>query len=333
WKKRLGFKEDEKPEYIDYLSLIEENNRFKHHLAMHDLIELHQNTPKYVHFRIRYPLVTKYGEKLMIEDVGDIFFDGGEPIHITGFHRDITEQERQLKIIESQNRISAMGDMMSNVAHQWRQPIGAINNTLNDIEFDIELDDMKNLDVKVFLETSTRIKSYTSYLSQTIEDFRKLSSDEKQKSNFMPRHTIEQAYNISKNEFIKNNISFHIVESGNIPCEINGYDRELQQVVINILNNAKDILIERKIDNPTVTISIINTKSDITIIIHDNAGGIPDSILEKIFDPYFTTKHESIGTGIGLYMSKKIILEYFNGSIEVENENNGAKFSIILPKN
>lgn len=332
WKKRLGFEYDETVKYIDYLSLMSQNERFEHHTAMHDLIEQYPNNLKFIHFRIRYTLITKHGEKLIIEDVGDIFFDNREPIRITGFHRDITEQERQSKMIESQNRISEMGNMMSNIAHQWRQPIGAINNTLNDIEFDIELEDIKNLDSKIFLETSSKIKEYTAYLSQTIDDFRKFTSDDKQKTNFMIRVCIEQAYSISKKEFENNNINFHIIESGNAPSELNSYNRELQQVIINMLNNAKDILIERKIDNPTVTISIINNDLDITIIVHDNAGGIPDSILEKIFDPYFTTKHESIGTGIGLYMSRKIIIEHFNGTIEVENENNGAKFSIILPK-
>lgn len=333
WKKRLGFSDTDKLTYLDYLSLVPDENRFEHHRAMHDLIEQYPNNLNYIHFRIRYPLITKDGEKLSIEDVGDMFFDKDKNLsRITGFHRDITDQERQLKIIESQNRMAEMGEMISNIAHQWRQPIGAINNTLNDLEFDIELEDMKTIESTTFLKTSSKIKEYTAYLSQTINDFRKLSSDEKQKSNFIVLHTAEQAFNIAKHEYKKHNIHFHLIESSDDVSELYGYNRELQQVIINLLNNAKDILIEKRISNPTVTLSIFSTTTDIAIIVHDNAGGISDSIMPKIFNPYFTTKHESMGTGIGLYMSKKIITEYFKGTIEVENENNGAKFTITLPK-
>jgi len=333
WKKRLGLNNNEKLTYLDYLSLIPDENRFEHHKAMHDVIETYPKALEYIHFRIQYPLITKNSERLIIEDVGNIFFDKDQnPIRITGFHRDITDQERQAKIIESQNRISAMGDMMSNVAHQWRQPIGAINNVLNDLEFDIELDELTQVDASLILQTSAKVKEYTAYLSQTIDDFRQLTSDEKKKSKFLVRSTVEKAFFIAKVEYEKHNINFNIMESGELDSEALGYDRELKQVFINLLNNAKDILIEKNIQNPKVQCSIINSEEYIEIIVHDNAGGIPEDIIPKIFDPYFTTKHESLGTGIGLYMSKNIITQYFKGVFEVENENDGAKFTITIPR-
>jgi len=333
WKQRLGFKSDEAINYLDYLALMSDEYRFEHHKAMHDLIEQFPNELEYVHFRIRYQLTTNSGERLMIEDVGDVFFDKEQnPVRITGFHRDITDQERQAKIIESQNRVSAMGDMISNIAHQWRQPIGAINNTLNNVEFDIELEDLTQIDATVYLETSNKVKEYTAYLSQTIDDFRKLTSDDKHKSNFIVAHTVSEAYKITQLEYEKNNIDFQFIEYGTYSSELDGYERELQQVLINLLNNAKDVLIEKEIKKPSVHISVMNTQEYIQIIVHDNGGGVPEDIKEKIFDPYFTTKHESLGTGIGLYMSKTIVLDHFKGCFEVTNEGEGAKFIITLPR-
>ena len=333
WKKRLGFSKSDKLTYLNYLSLIPDDHRFEHHEAMHDMLDEYPNNLEYVHFRIRYPLITKGGEKLIIEDVGDAFFDENRiPTRITGFHRDITDQERQAKIIESQNRVAEMGEMIGNIAHQWRQPIGAINNILNDVEFDIELEDMKELDVQKFLDTSNKVKEYTAYLSQTIDDFRQISSDEKTKTTFFIRTVIDEASNIVHQSYKKNHIKLQVIEFGEHLDEHIGYKRELLQVILNILNNAKDILVEKSIENPAVLITITQNRDNSSIILHDNAGGIPESIINKIFDPYFTTKHESVGTGIGLYMSKKIITEYFNGVLEVENENDGAKFTITIPK-
>ena len=333
WKKRLGFEKNYEITYLDYLSLMPNEHRFEHHNSMHDILEKYDGILDYVNFRVQYPIVTKNSEKLIIEDVGDVFFDDKQnPVRITGFHRDITDQERQAKILESQNRVAAMGDMISNIAHQWRQPIGAINNTLNDLELDIELEGMKEVDSDVFLNTSKKVKEYTSYLSQTIDDFRKLSSNDKTKNKFLVKQTVENASKITQGEYEKNNIHFQLIISGDNICELYGYERELQQVVINLLNNAKDILVEREISKPSVVVTIISNASEITIIVHDNGGGIYDDIMPKIFDPYFTTKHEEIGTGIGLYMSNKIVDEHFNGTIEVENENGGARFSITLPR-
>jgi len=333
WRKRLGFDEDTDITYLDYLSLIPDESRFNHHTAMHDAIEVFPQDIEYVHFRVQYPLLALSSEKIIIEDVGNIFFDKEKnPIRITGFHRDITEQERQAKIIESQNRVSAMGDMMANIAHQWRQPIGAINNVLNDLEFDIELEELSEVPSEQVLKTSSKVKEYTAYLSQTIDDFREISSDEKQKSNFIVLYTLQNAFTIVENSYSSNSIHFDVIESGEASGEVIGYDRELQQVLINILNNARDIIVEKEIKDPQVKATIINNLETTTIIIHDNAGGIPENILPKIFDPYFTTKHESLGTGIGLYMSKRIITNHFKGTFEVENEGDGAKFTITIPK-
>jgi len=333
WKKRLGFQEDEVITYLKYLALIPDEHRFEHHQAMHDMLEEYPNDLEYVHFRIRYTLVTKDGEKILIEDVGDAFFDENKvPTRITGFHRDITDQERQAKMIESQNRVAAMGEMIGNIAHQWRQPIGAINNVLNDLEFDIDLDDLDVIESTQFLEVSKKVKEYTAHLSQTIDDFRSISSDEKVKSKFLIKDVLEAAYNIVVTEYEDNQINFSITSEQECKCEFNGYKRELMQVIINILNNAKDVLLENEVSNPRVAITLLKDETDIKVMIHDNAGGISDTIIEKIFDPYFTTKHESVGTGIGLYMSKKIITEHFKGSLEVINENDGAKFIITVPR-
>jgi len=334
WKKRLGFKEDEVVTYLKYLELIPDENRFEHHQAMHDMLdEYPRNDVEYVHFRIRYTIITRAGEKILIEDVGDAFFDNNQmPTRITGFHRDITDQERQAKMIESQNRVAAMGEMIGNIAHQWRQPIGAINNVLNDLEFDIDLEELEEIPATQYLEISAKVKEYTAHMSQTIDDFRNLSSDEKIKSNFLITDVLEAAYDIVSVEYKEKNINFSVTRAGECNCEFIGYKRELMQVIINILNNAKDILLEKEISNPRVLISLMKDETTIKIMIHDNAGGIPEAIKEKVFDPYFTTKHESVGTGIGLYMSKKIITEHFNGSIYAENENDGAKFIIEIPR-
>ena len=333
WKKRLGFDADEEVPYLKYLALIPDEYRFEHHQAMHDMLDEYPNDVEYVHFRIRYPLVTKRGERLLIEDVGDAFFnEKSQPTRITGFHRDVTEQERQNKIIESQNRVAAMGEMIGNIAHQWRQPISAINNALNNLEFDIELEDLDEIKVESFLKISKKVKSYTAHLSKTIDDFRKISSDEKIKTHFFIKDVIDAAYKIVIDEYNKCHINFVISREGECRCEFIGYERELLQVMLNILNNARDILIEKQIENPTVTVGLFKNEKNVCVTIHDNAGGIDEEIIEKIFDPYFTTKHESIGTGIGLYMSKKIITEHFNGKLYIENENNGAKFYISIPK-
>ena len=333
WRKRLGFKEEQTVTYLDYLALIPDEYRVEHHEAMTETIEKYPNKVDYVHFRIRYPLFTKFGERLLIEDVGDAFFDKDqELIRITGFHRDITEHERQAKMIESQNRVAAMGDMIGNIAHQWRQPIGAINNALNDVEFDIELDDLKTIESGKFLATSKKVKEYTSHLSQTIDDFRKLTSDDKVKSKFLLIDVVHEAHKIVEDEFNQHNIKYEVDLIGECTCEFNGYKRELLQVVINILNNAKDVLLEKSIENPKVVLKLDRDDFNVFLTLRDNAGGVPEEIMEKIFDPYFTTKHESIGTGIGLFMSKKMITEHFHGTLSVSNEDAGAVFTIVLPR-
>jgi len=333
WKERLGFTKEDAPTYVDFMNLIIEEERIEPHLAIHDAIEAHDGTLEYVHYRTKYTLITKYGERINIDDVGDVFFDDNKhPIRITGFQRDITAQVKQAKIIETQNRLSAMGEMLSNVSHQWKQPIGAINNILNDIEFDIELEDLESIPSDDFLEKSKKIKELTRYLGNTIEDFRSMSSSDKRKEHFSITSLIDEALKIMEISLTRHEVNVDVAQSIQSAQELYGYKRELIQVVVNILNNAKDILKEKGIKEKQIHISFESTSHSESIFINDNAGGVPETIIGKIFEPYFTTKHESMGTGIGLYMSQKIVKEYFNGDLSVRNNDEGALFNICLDK-
>lgn len=178
----------------------------------------------------------------------------------------------------------------------------------------------------------TKIKdgnSIIDFMSKTIEDFRNYYKPEKQKEEFFIKDTINSALFIVNSALRHSNIKVNTNYSDE-NLKLISFKNEFSQALLNIITNAKDILILRKIEKPLINIDIIKNNEYIEISVLDNAGGIDEEIMNKIFDPYFTTKHQSQGTGIGLYMTKMIIENNMSGSIGVENDSNGAKFIIKL---
>ena len=163
-----------------------------------------------------------------------------------------------------------------------------------------------------------KIKEHTQHLSKTIDDFRDFLKHDKSQEVFNLDDVIKTSLSLTEALYKDNNINIDI-KKGNENFTLNGSSSELSQVFLNILNNAKDVLVEKEVQERFVNIEILKENDLVVVKIFDNAGGIPDAIREKVFDPYFTTKHKSQGTGIGLFMSKKIITQHFNGNIEVDN--------------
>lgn len=241
------------------------------------------------------------------------------------------------EFIQRQSRLAALGEMIGNIAHQWRQPLSSITIGASGLKYKKELGILK-ID-ETFDKELDNIIAGAEYLSQTIEDFRNFAKVDRKKTFFDISDTIEKTYKVVKNLYESNNID--VVFDLQKPMLFEGYESELSQVIINILNNAKDALIEKNKDHKHRKIFVRTFQNELKIIIHivDNAGGINDDIKQKIFDPYFTTKHQSQGTGIGLFMSYEIIKNHFDGLIDVknekviieENEYIGAFFTIELP--
>ncbi|WP_428026753.1 ATP-binding protein [Arcobacter sp.] len=239
-------------------------------------------------------------------------------------------------LIKHQSRMAIIGEMLNNIAHQWRQPLNAITVQMSGLKLRKELDILEENEIE---NTSDSVMKYANYLSNTIDDFRDYIKDYNTKKEYFNIETsLTKAIDITsaslKNNYITVNIKHYKDE-----LLVNGVINELTQVFINILNNSKDILNEKNIEERIIEVSFYKENDKITITLQDNAGGVNENILDKIFDPYFTTKHKSQGTGIGLYMSAKIIHEHFSGEILVKNEDiefknktyKGAKFFIILP--
>jgi len=228
----------------------------------------------------------------------------------------------QQKIMIEQQKLAAMGEMIGNIAHQWRQPLNALGLVLQNIKKAYErgrLDD-------AYLEKSVnKGKMLTDKMSSTIDDFRDLVKAKKLKEHFFVKNIINDVLEIVEQALVNNNIE---VEIDCEEIEILSYPNELFQVIVNLINNAKDAFKEQ---GKSGVIKIKCTKKDnkATIIVHDNAGGIPLENPSKVFEPYFTTKDS--GTGIGLYMSKMIIEKDMQGILSVKNEAGGALFSIELP--
>ena len=234
-----------------------------------------------------------------------------------------------------QSRLAQMGEMLSMIAHQWRQPLAAIAATSIDMQLKIELEtfDLNKESERVscisyFTKGLGKIDMFTNSLSTTIDDFRNFQNPNKKLSSGTICDTIESALKIIKPMLESQNII--IEEKYDEPKEIEFFANEMAQVLLNILKNALDNFKEKASLNPKIVIKSKNMLSGVVIEICDNGGGIPDAIIDKIFDPYFSTKNEKNGTGLGLYMSKIIIEDHHSGKLKVLNSDEGVCFSIEL---
>lgn len=261
--------------------------------------------------------------------------------NITHFIRhiiDISEQVKNQEMMFHQSKIASLGEMLGNISHQWRQPLSVISTTATGAILKKELG---FLDEEEFIDNMNSINESAQYLSRTIDDFRNFYlSDSILKTKIKLEDSIEKVISLIKDSYKSSNIEI-IKNYNNIEIFTMCNENLLIQLLINIFNNASDAFLQYKNSKSIkyVFIDLIKNKNTYEIIIKDNAGGISKDNISKVFDPYFTTKHQSQGTGIGLYMTSQIISKQFKGKIYVENikyeyldkKYTGASFRIVLP--
>ncbi len=238
------------------------------------------------------------------------------------------EKSRQKdNLIFHQNKLVSMGEMIENIAHQWRQPLSQINASV--LIIDDEISD-KGFSSEIMEKELDEIEKMTKYMSQTIDDFRNLLSQDKFKEIFALENVINESLAIVESSLKYHHINLEKKIQNNF--NICGYKSELLQVLLVILNNAKDVLIQNKIEYPKILVHLYSNDESIFIDMIDNGGGIDEKNINKIFEPYFTTKHKAQGTGLGLYISKIIVEQGMQGKLEVENIYEGACFRIKFNK-
>lgn len=235
----------------------------------------------------------------------------------------IVERNRQLF---EQSKRAEIGEMIGNIAHQWRQPLAIVTAILGILK---EKNELRVLTQEESSEKLINISQRIRYMSETIEDFMNYYRPGKDKENFIVYDAIVKAQNIAPFSATEDTIS--VILSGEKEIMIFGIFNEFIQAIVSILTNIFELLEERQLQHVTVEIVIKKDKNDVLIEIADTAGGIAEENLFKIFDPYFTTKHQSMGTGLGLYIAKMIIEETMQGSMRATNKQNGALFSIRIP--
>lgn len=238
---------------------------------------------------------------------------------------EIKERTKQEQLLIQQSKLASIGNMIGNIAHQWRQPLSEINAILMSMQVQKENNDLSDERFYAMLEECDIV---LEHMSNTINDFQNFFKPSKSKSKFSLQEACKSASFIIESSLKYNRIDFQMDMAED--SEVFGYPREFAQVILNILSNAKDILVERKVKNAYIKLSLARGDKFALIKVQDNGGGIHKDIIERIFEPYFTTKHASRGTGIGLYMSKIIIEANMQGYLNVRNTEEGALFTIKL---
>ena len=322
-EKLLGYKKDE---IKSYLSLVDKQD-----------IEMLKDRLNNDFIDAPYRIKTKAGNILWVKDSLQVVRDEKKNIiFYIGYIRDVTKQQnnedilkhkiedalkentKQLQTIQIQNKMASMGEMIGAIAHQWRQPLNELGLSIQNLKYDYKRDRIDEDFIKTFIYDN---KKTIMFMSKTIDDFRSFFRVDKEKVDFKIKQTTQSVISMLSAQLKSKNIKVTITGDEFV---YNGFQSEYQQVILNIINNAKDAFAEKEIKNPTIEI-IIKDKS---IHIQDNAGGINKDIIKRVFEPYFTTKEQGKGTGMGLYMSKMIIEDNMNSVLKVENKYDGACFTI-----
>ena len=246
--------------------------------------------------------------------------------------KEVEQSLKKDRLLSQQQKMVSMGQMLENIAHQWRQPLSLITTNASAVKLKKQIND---LDDEFLNNSLDSILNTSKYLSNTIDDFRYFFKPQKEKSDFYLEKCCAKTIDLINSNFLNYDIKI-IYKIENI--KVCGYETELIQVLINILNNAKDALVTSNNSEKFIFIDIFKQEDKAIIEINDNAGGIDKDIIEKIFEPYFTTKHQSQGTGIGLFMCQEIVTKHMNGQISISNANfefnnknyTGALVKIIL---
>ena len=269
----------------------------------------------------------------------------GEVSHFYGYINDITkikvsQEELKLKvedevtknrekdrILIQQSKLASMGEMIGNIAHQWRQPLNNVSLILQFLRDNYKNETVSNEQLDKFMN---KANTHIEYMSETIDDFKNFYKPSKMQNKFCVKESIDTLLYMVKNQYESQNIKIQY-ESNEII--ITNYENELKQSILNILNNAKDALLSKKESNDfeaLIKISLKKENDKLKIEISNNGGSIDDDVIDRIFEPYFSTKFEHQGTGIGLYMTKSIIQNNMKGRIEVQNIEDGVNFIITL---
>ena len=240
----------------------------------------------------------------------------------------VKENTQKDKQMLQQSRLAQMGEMLSMIAHQWRQPLAAISSTSSAIELKAVLGQTEESEL---IESAQNISTYSQHLSSTIDDFRDFFKDNKTEVETTFDEIIDSVLNIVKISLENKGIMVELNLKHHDP--IKTFPNKIKQVILNLIKNAEDILMEKNVKYAKIVIRTYKNGTEDILCVSDNGGGISKEVMPSIFDPYFTTKSKKDGTGLGLYMSKTIIEEHCKGQLNVQNIESGVEFMIALKEN
>lgn len=338
WLTMLGYKIGDITTYEDWFKLLHVDDQALINIALCE----HTSNKKSEHLILEYRVKTKAGPYKWVLGRGKVFMDeNGTPERLLMMAMDIDDKKEASKklqtlvkqevaknqakerILIQQNKLAAMGEMIGAIAHQWRQPLNNISLIIHFIRDNVKnkkfIDEMLN-------DYVDRAKKQITYMSETIDDFQDFYKPSKNKEVFDAKAAVAETLSIMQTQIDKNEIEVQV--RGN-SLHVNGYENEFKQAILNILANAKDaIASHKKIDPLFKGQIIISLEDNHSITIYNNGGTVSDEVMERMFEPYFTTKFEDKGTGIGLYMTKTIIENNMNGKIYAQKKENGMIFTI-----
>lgn len=334
--------------YENFLNFVHPDDRDKLDHAYRTSMEEHRS------YHLTHRIIAKNGELKYVEERCNHEFDAkGKPLKSTGSVLDITERkllEEELKelnahlmeevnkkvqelrdkerILLQQSKMASMGEMISAIAHQWKQPLNALGAIFQDIQDAYEYDELD----KTLLDRSVAYGlKQIEFMGTTIDDFRRFLSPNKARDFYNFESTVDKIMTILGKQLANHNIE---VEKQFDSIELYGVRGEMEQVLLNLLNNAKDAIVKRQEQEKLkgkITIEAVSDKEHVVVLIRDNGCGIPEDAADKVFESYFTTKGDK-GTGIGLYMTKFIIEESMLGTIWIRNSDEGAEVSFDIPR-